>query len=51
VKRVVDAKGREAASWLTLDKDALKGEVIRIPTREEIAPLVNEQLIVELYSK
>jgi len=51
VKRVVEAKGRETSSWLTLDKDALKGEVIRIPTREEIAPLVNEQLIVELYSK
>lgn len=51
VKRVIDAKGREASSWLTLDKDALKGEVVRIPTREEIAPLVNEQLIVELYSK
>ncbi|MEI7879560.1 MAG: 30S ribosomal protein S4 [bacterium] len=51
VKRVVDAKGREVSSWLTLDKDALKGEVVRIPTREEIAPLVNEQLIVELYSK
>jgi len=51
VKRVLDAKGREASSWLTLDKDALRGEVLRIPTREEIAPLVNEQLIVELYSK
>jgi small subunit ribosomal protein S4 len=51
VKRVVDAKGREVSPWLTLDKDALKGEVVRIPTREEIAPLVNEQLIVELYSK
>ncbi len=51
VKRVVEAKGRETSSWLSLDKDALKGEVLRIPTREEIAPLVNEQLIVELYSK
>jgi small subunit ribosomal protein S4 len=51
VKRLVEAKGHEASSWLTLDKVALKGEVLRIPTREEIAPLVNEQLIVELYSK
>lgn len=51
VKRNVDAKGREVSSWLTLDKETLKGEVMRIPTREEIAPLVNEQLIVELYSK
>lgn len=51
VKRILDAKGREVSAWLTLDKEALKGEVIRIPTRDEIAPLVNEQLIVELYSK
>jgi small subunit ribosomal protein S4 len=52
VKRVLDAKGGgELSSWLSLDKDALKGEVLRIPTRDEIAPFVNEQLIVELYSK
>lgn len=52
VKRVLEAKGGgELSSWLSLDKDALKGEVLRIPTRDEIAPFVNEQLIVELYSK
>jgi len=37
--------------WLTLDKDNFSGVVARIPTRDEIAPIVNEQLIVELYSK
>jgi len=37
--------------WLTIDKDNFKGAVSRIPTREEIAPIVNEQLIVELYSR
>lgn len=37
--------------WLTIDKDHFAGEVTRIPTREEIAPIVNEQLIVELYSR
>ena len=37
--------------WLTVNKDAFTGTVTRIPTREEIAPIVNEQLIVELYSK
>ena len=51
VKRVLDAKGAELSSWLTLDKEALKGEVLRVPNRDEIAPFVNEQLIVELYSK
>ena len=48
----VDAsQSRELSVWLSLDKDALKGAVLRIPTREEIGPFVNEQLVVELYSK
>lgn len=51
VRKVLDAQSRELSAWLSLDKDALKGEVLRIPSRDEIAPFVNEQLIVELYSK
>jgi small subunit ribosomal protein S4 len=37
--------------WLLVDKDQFSGKVSRIPTRDEIAPIVNEQLIVELYSR
>jgi len=37
--------------WLTVNKEQFSGTVARIPTREEIAPIVNEQLIVELYSR
>src|SRR6202047_2300388 len=37
--------------WLVADKDQFQGKVTRIPTREEIAPIVNEQLVVELYSR
>jgi len=37
--------------WVTVDKEGFSGKVVRIPTREEIAPIVNEQLIVELYSR
>ncbi len=37
--------------WLTVDKEHFTGSMARIPSREEIAPIVNEQLIVELYSK
>ena len=37
--------------WLIVDKDNLSGSVARIPTREEINPIVNEQLVVELYSR
>jgi small subunit ribosomal protein S4 len=42
---------RDVPSWMTLDVKNYRGEYIRVPTREEIAPIVNEQLIVELYSK
>lgn len=48
---VEKSTNRELVSWLSLDKDSLQGSVLRVPTREEIAPTVNEQLIVELYSK
>jgi small subunit ribosomal protein S4 len=37
--------------WLSSDREALTGAVVRIPTREEINPVVNEQLVVELYSR
>ena len=37
--------------WLTVNKEQFAGEVARIPTRDEIQPIVNEQLIVELYSR
>ncbi|MEI6872071.1 MAG: 30S ribosomal protein S4 [Verrucomicrobiota bacterium] len=37
--------------WLSLDREKYEGSVTRIPSRDEIAPIVNEQLIVELYSR
>ena len=37
--------------WLTLDKEALKGQLIRLPQEGEIQAPANEQLVVELYSK
>jgi small subunit ribosomal protein S4 len=51
IKKTLDSQSRDLSPWLTLDKDNLRGEVLRVPTKEEIAPFVNEQLIVELYSK
>ena len=39
-------------SWLEVDKDLLKGKVLQQPKREELVQIqLNEQLIVELYSK
>ena len=37
--------------WLSLDEQKLSGMVLRLPTKEEIAPVADEQLVVELYSK
>lgn len=42
---------RGVPSWLTLDKDNYKGTVKSLPEREEITMPIQEQLIVELYSK
>ena len=42
---------RSIPEYLEVDREALKGTVKRLPTREEIILPVNEQLIVELYSK
>ncbi len=52
VKPLMDvAESRGIPAWLVLDKNEFRGEVLHTPSREEIQPLVNEQLIVELYSK
>jgi small subunit ribosomal protein S4 len=44
-----EVKGRGVPAWLTFDGDA--GKVMSLPTREQINLPVQEQLIVELYSK
>jgi small subunit ribosomal protein S4 len=44
-------KGRGTPDWLELDTDAFRGRVLQTPSRESIQVPVNEQLIVELYSK
>lgn len=39
------------AAWLEADREGLKGRVTALPRRDDINLPVNEQLIVELYSK
>jgi small subunit ribosomal protein S4 len=52
VKSAVEtAAGRGIPQWLTLDAAAFKGQVISAPKREDVTLDINEQLIVELYSK
>jgi small subunit ribosomal protein S4 len=40
-----------APNWLSVDREKLSGRVSSLPKREDINLPVNEQLIVELYSK
>jgi small subunit ribosomal protein S4 len=48
----VDArKGQWVPEWLELDGASLTGRMLNIPTRQSITVPLNEQLIVELYSK
>jgi len=45
------ASHQNAVNWLDIDRDNYKGRVTALPKREDINLPVNEQLIVELYSK
>jgi len=42
---------RGVPEWLSIDKEALKGTILRDPKRDDVTMPMNEQLIVELYSK
>ena len=42
---------RAVPEWLSLNKEEFKGTVMRIPTRDEIQPIANEQAVVEFYSR
>ncbi len=46
---IVESRG--LVPWLSLDKANFSGEILHVPSRDEIAPTINEQLVVELYSK
>ena len=57
VSRQLATKGLEVSTsravpdWLSLSKEEFKGTVMRIPTRDEIQPIANEQAVVEFYSR
>ena len=44
-------KGDHPVPWLTIDKSQLSGTFNEFPDRQDIPETVNEQLVVELYSK
>jgi small subunit ribosomal protein S4 len=42
---------RVIPSWMTLQKEAFRGVVVRLPSRDDIQPMANEQAVVEFYSR
>ena len=50
-KNLEIATSRSVPDWLLLNKEEFKGTVMRIPTRDEIQPIANEQAVVEFYSR
>jgi len=48
---IEQARSRGVPRWLSLDAEGLRGTVSSVPTREDISLPIQEQLIVELYSK
>jgi len=50
-KNLEAAVSRAVPDWLSFSKDEFKGTVMRIPTRDEIQPIANEQAVVEFYSR
>jgi small subunit ribosomal protein S4 len=51
VRNLEITEPRPLAVWLARDVKNFEGEFLRVPSREEINPKVNEQLVVELYSR
>ena len=55
IKPIEDAlaliQGRSVPDWLSLDADKKQGAVLRYPERHEMDMFIDEQLIVEYYSR
>ena len=52
IKEVLEANSaRPVPQWLDANKDTLEAKIVNLPTREEIDAPIEEQLIVEFYSK
>ena len=50
-KALREGTGRTLPQWLTMDAENLTGTVSTLPRREDIDLTINEQLIVEYYSR
>ena len=50
-KNMEGSTSRAVPDWLTLNKETFKGSIVRVPSRDDIQPIANEQAVVEFYSR
>ena len=50
-RAIEENRARVIPPWLARNDEALKGTITRLPVRDEMDPSINEQLIVEFYSR
>jgi len=50
-ENVEAAKSRKTGPWLEFDAEKMAGKFLRLPEREDLALPVNEQLVIEYYSR
>ena len=50
-RAIEENRARVVPGWLTRNDEALSGVITRLPARDEMDPSINEQLIVEYYSR
>jgi small subunit ribosomal protein S4 len=51
VASVATAGGRRLPPWLVIEGDAMRGTVLALPARDEIDTQIQEELVVEYYSR
>jgi small subunit ribosomal protein S4 len=50
-KTLEGSTARVVPDWIKVDRENLKSTLLRIPSRDEINPIANEQAVVEFYSR
>ncbi|MGD0017133.1 MAG: 30S ribosomal protein S4 [Verrucomicrobiia bacterium] len=50
-KSLESAQIRPVPEWISFSRDAMRAQMMRLPTRQEIQPIANEQMVVEFYSR
>lgn len=51
LENVENARRRKLSPWLSFNPETLSGQYLRLPAREDLALPVNEQFVVEYYSR